>query len=388
MVSTVSTRPNYYEMLGLTPTATGDEIAKAFAREMGMLRVRPLGAAAVISIAYDTLRNPVKRRAYDESIGLLRKPEPRPSAIPAVRFAGSARWDPMVRPSVDLPPPAPPPPPPPAPAAEARPRPDAPFEQRLAAIAASVRDLASRGPAEVPTPPRAQPVPGPAAVAEPMLERRVPDFLALRHVEAEPSPDADGRPFEWRRAALAAGGLVLAAGLLGAWAGVAAGTDAEQQGEEAVTVAVPPAKSGPAVALAALDPGQGLAEERPERRSRAAARRAPRGAAPKPQRALSDQELEQLVPVDVSRGTNEGDAGAVAQSVAEAPSVAPAAASMPLPNKVIARTIGRIGYACGQVASTSALDGPGVFKVTCTSGHSYQATPVRGRYHFRRLGGR
>jgi len=56
---------------------------------------------------------------------------------------------------------------------------------------------------------------------------------------------------------------------------------------------------------------------------------------------------------------------------------------------VIARTIGRIGYACGQIASTSAVEGEaGIFKVTCTSGHSYRAAPVRGRYHFRRLGGR
>ena len=62
---------------------------------------------------------------------------------------------------------------------------------------------------------------------------------------------------------------------------------------------------------------------------------------------------------------------------------------MPLPKATIARTIGRIGYACGQVASTSAIEGegPGVFKVTCTSGHSYKAAPVRGRYHFSRMRG-
>jgi hypothetical protein len=55
---------------------------------------------------------------------------------------------------------------------------------------------------------------------------------------------------------------------------------------------------------------------------------------------------------------------------------------------VIARTIGRIGYACGQVAATAAIEGeaPGVFKVTCTSGQSYRAVPVRGRYRFKRLG--
>jgi hypothetical protein len=55
---------------------------------------------------------------------------------------------------------------------------------------------------------------------------------------------------------------------------------------------------------------------------------------------------------------------------------------------VIARTIGRIGYPCGQVAATSAAGTPGVFTVTCTSGHSYRAAPVHGRYRFRRVAGR
>ena len=65
-------------------------------------------------------------------------------------------------------------------------------------------------------------------------------------------------------------------------------------------------------------------------------------------------------------------------------------AKLPLPDAVVARTIGRIGYACGQVASTVPMDGkaPGTFKVTCTSGDSYRAAPVNGRYRFRRLGGR
>ncbi len=67
----------------------------------------------------------------------------------------------------------------------------------------------------------------------------------------------------------------------------------------------------------------------------------------------------------------------------------PVEASMPLPNKVIARTIERIGYSCGEVSSTSAVDGSsGAYNVTCSSGQTYQATPVHGRYHFRRSGGR
>jgi hypothetical protein len=73
------------------------------------------------------------------------------------------------------------------------------------------------------------------------------------------------------------------------------------------------------------------------------------------------------------------------QQAAE-PQASGAAASLPLPKAVIARTIHRIGYSCGEVASATAVEGqaPGVYKITCTSGQSYQAKPVRGRYHFRR----
>ena len=56
---------------------------------------------------------------------------------------------------------------------------------------------------------------------------------------------------------------------------------------------------------------------------------------------------------------------------------------------LVARTIERIGYSCGQVASTSAVEGAaGVYKVTCTSGQTYRAAPVHGRYRFRRWGSR
>ena len=59
---------------------------------------------------------------------------------------------------------------------------------------------------------------------------------------------------------------------------------------------------------------------------------------------------------------------------------------MPLPNKTVARTIDRIGYSCGNVASALLVEGAaGVFTVTCTSGQSFQARPVNGRYRFKRL---
>jgi hypothetical protein len=71
-----------------------------------------------------------------------------------------------------------------------------------------------------------------------------------------------------------------------------------------------------------------------------------------------------------------------------APAVAEA--SMPLPNGTIARTIEKIGYSCKTVASIASVEGasPGVFKVTCSSGQSYRAAPVNGRYHFRKMSDR
>ena len=60
------------------------------------------------------------------------------------------------------------------------------------------------------------------------------------------------------------------------------------------------------------------------------------------------------------------------------------AAKLPLPNAVVARTIERIGYACGQVTTTSAVEGAGgpAYKVTCSSGASYRASTVRGHLRF------
>src|SRR5206468_7966601 len=79
--TTVKTRPNHYEVLGLTPDATGDEIARAFAREVSMFRPQPLGGVAGAGIAYAVLRDPAKRRAYDDSLG-LNQPPPAPPAVP------------------------------------------------------------------------------------------------------------------------------------------------------------------------------------------------------------------------------------------------------------------------------------------------------------------
>ena len=76
MVETVSLRPNHYELLGLTPAASSAEIAQAFAKELSLLPMRPFGSLAQVSLAYETLRDPIKRVAYDASLRPETKPQP------------------------------------------------------------------------------------------------------------------------------------------------------------------------------------------------------------------------------------------------------------------------------------------------------------------------
>lgn len=121
MDSTVKLRPNHYELLGLTPSATGEEIAQAFAKELGLLRPRAFGSLAEVTVAYETLRDPIKRKAYDQSIGIKAdvEPQPRPALSLAGRLEGAALGTPPPKPVVQLKSPPPPPP-----GASARPRPE------------------------------------------------------------------------------------------------------------------------------------------------------------------------------------------------------------------------------------------------------------------------
>jgi hypothetical protein len=346
-------------MLGLEPTASRDEIERAFAREISIFRPRAFGGLAEVGIAYETLRDPARRRAYDESIGLGPKPAPKPaparhewapfmiraSASPAERRA----VDPLRRP---------------APKAETQPRPKARPTQPF--VSAPVRTF--------------EPLRRPAADVRP---KPVPQMLRPA-VEEESGNDGEEGAIDWKRPAVIAGALILGVGLFGAWAGVVAGNEVEA--EQAVTVAVPPAKR---VSTAAVEPAASaltFVPTRSERRARHAsiARRSER-ARPPLQIALPEAQADAAQAEPGPPDAIPGEAPAP-----DSPAVTPASVKLPLSNAAIARTIGRIGYACGQVASTSAVEGagPGVFNVTCTSGHSYRAAPVRGRYHFRRVGSR
>ena len=77
------------------------------------------------------------------------------------------------------------------------------------------------------------------------------------------------------------------------------------------------------------------------------------------------------------------------EAAAKADPVPPSAeaSTLPLPNAVIARTIDRIGYACGAVASSARVEaatGETAYRITCTSGEVYRASDRSGRFRFRK----
>jgi hypothetical protein len=380
MSSTVTSRPNHYEVLGLTPGASSDEIAQAFAKELSDRRPRAFGSLANVTVAYETLRDRIKREAYDISLGL------RPKAkSPAPSRTAPAEWSPLRA--------SPRPAPRPAkdllsrlgPKADAVPQSEPASEPKLRPFAAaSRREPANPKPQAVfPKTGTIQKEPGqPESMARPRVD--LPSGEGRLDFAESGRFQTDGEaPFQWKIPALAAGVLILAV-CVGAWTGLEAGNDNEEaQAENAVTLKVPPAKplelAGSPLALA-----PNVQEARPQQPTPVAAAATPVERARPPLQT----DLPEAQSVETATSSqNPPDEIATEQAAAVAPSVEATSARMPLPNAVIARTIGRIGYPCGQVASTTAMDGAaGAFKVTCTSGHSYRAAPVRGRYRFRRLG--
>ncbi len=94
MVSSVKSRRNHYEILGLKHTATDDEIAAAFAVESRKIIQNPRvnepdvrEKARQVRTAHQTLRDPAKRSAYDASLGLVIVPPVRPPEAPAEQSA-------------------------------------------------------------------------------------------------------------------------------------------------------------------------------------------------------------------------------------------------------------------------------------------------------------
>jgi DnaJ domain len=380
MITSVTAKSNHYETLGLTSTASTEEIGKAYAAQMTTFRLRPENALkrlALLSTAYETLRDPAKRRAYDDSLGLNAPPvvpEPvvaKPVAPRATApFIGATSASQFNRPR-------PTPAPPPA-ASKRRAEPD----PRVGSfIAASLRQPAPKSAAVE------WPVERPAEVAAPA-----------------PAPMYVEPGYEEEHARIHKNQAMIGAGIIGlAVLGVATALSRPNvdhlpaptvQAQQAVTVGLPPAT--PAKDSAVGTPIEASAKSSVARQQvpveTAQAPAAELTPAPEPQTAQPVTQraaVDPLAPIGTEANTqpaSEANATDAAAQFASAAS-ATAAAAMPLGNATITQTIHRIGYSCGSVASTEAVSGAkGVFKVTCSSGDSYQATPLHGRYHFRRLG--
>jgi len=370
MSSTVTTRPTHYEVLGLEPTATRAEVAAAFTRGMSMLRPRAFGGLAELTVAHAVLSDPDKRRAYDREIGLA--PEPEPEAKPALPLhthgAGSASFAraavplaaPVERPAIAL---APQPEPLPVQREPVRTRP----------IGEALAELAR------PEPLVARPAPAPV-VTEPV------EPIVAGHEDEDEGGDARAVP--WKPVVIAGGGVVAAVALIGAWAGWQSRSGVPEKATVSALLTPPNTDftvSDPAAAAAlgsdavppAPDGAPRMAAPRRDARRHVSAR-----AARAPQLAEIERQLAEPAPAEAA-----ATPAALPAQADVADPVTATAASMPLSNATIARTIGRIGYPCGSVASTSQILGK-AFTVTCTSGHSYRAAPVRGRYHFRKLASR
>jgi hypothetical protein len=357
LVSTVRSRPNYYEILGIKPTAAGDEIAQAFARESSVFRPHSFGGVAEVCMAYATLRDPIKRRSYDASIGVRPEPEPQPrqwtvgpreatssTQLIAARPLQRSRSE-EIRPA--------------APLIGSRPLPE---------------PLATQTPA-----------PDPVIQPQPQIGGRRLNHLALpSHMAVEV------RPIDWKRTGMVLGGVVVAACFLGGLAGwwSAADVGDSPPPEQAASLSIPSKETPPATD--APWPGSVRSVARPQadlpRRAEISRPRLKRAAMVPPSSGPVEQPSDSQTPATPPVPSQLAEASE--PEAATVPAAAPVATGLPLPNRVVARTIDRIGYSCGGVASTSPVEGeaPGVFKVTCTSGQSYQAKPVNGRYRFRRLG--
>ena len=364
MTSTVKSRLNHYEMLGVEPDADADTIARAFARETNVLRPQVFGAMAELCLAYQTLRDPAKRRAYDASIGLTPKPEPNALSYWSTPRPISARlaWQPATGAAPTV-----------APVADPTPRTQPEPQPQPQPVVNRTRD-------RLESPDRSAALrhrPGPRPTPRPNVD--LPRPLAPSDAR-----NAEHNPVEWRRVAIAACGLVATAVLVGGLVGWWSGSDAaDAQSPEAVATAAPKEKKLPTLAELWTEPGQPAVRTRADPPRRAIYTRAQARRPVREQRQLpsSEAETDLIQPPPDLAGT------ASADPLAPDATSAPVAARMPLPHRTVARTIDRIGYRCGSVASATAVEGAaGVYKVDCTSGQSFQAKPVNGRYRFRRLG--
>jgi len=390
MMSLVKSRPNYYETLGLQPSASADEISKSFARKMSLFQADPLGMSAQICIAYETLRDPIKRREHDREIGLAAEPKiERPRWTYA---AAQPRWAPLIASAERNPSsrPAKPVAQTPEPNVTSESFSKASVDPRLAAIAASVRELAM--PAAHGSPSQSglqRPQPRATELRRDFSLEEIADHIrSVGRAEKERLHSSEHGGFDWKRPAWTLGALFVGAGLFGALAGLSLKGDETPAPAEATTPHMHQATIRDHHAVLSLPasaaiPVNTLSE--PRVAGSASTSRTERIIKRQRRASLFEQQMAKSLSVQDTTAEDQPDNVSTNQPVA--PVEKPMTSNLPLPRALIARTIERIGYPCGAVAAATPADGeePGVFRVTCTSGHSYQATPQRGRYHFRRV---
>lgn len=424
MESSAKSRSNHYQTLGVAPAASNAEIQDAFKAKVSLFRTDPLGSAAQICIAYETLRDPIKRREYDRSLGLGAE-EPKAS-LAAVQprwapFIASPRFNPggeraATTAACSTPP------------IKTEQKAEAPVDPRVAAIAATLRELArpidpgALSGADVRQPStRREPQADASATLDadrgslphlelpaardrfsafersgtvrPALQQPADDggleelarqIEELGRAEKKSVPNTEHRSFPWKRPAVAATSLLVGAVVFGTLAGVSV-KENEGPGVADASVRAPAAAHHPKIAALSSAPVAipTEMERQPQAPAHASIFKARRTAI----RPRAPTLLEE--PVAITQPAK----GEVVENSGDQPAKEPAQplpATLPLPGKVIARTIQRIGYSCGEVATATAVGDPGsrVFEVTCTSGQTFKATPLGGRYHFRKVAGR
>ncbi|HSR00396.1 MAG TPA: DnaJ domain-containing protein [Sphingomicrobium sp.] len=388
MASSLRSLSNHYDTLQVAPDATTDEIVRAFSSQMRSVRVRPditVARLAQLTVAYETLRNPAKRRDYDASLGLGKVPFGLSQYASAT--AGPGLLERLDRGAEQAARAAPP--------ISAQPATSPSSEARVATfIAASIRQPLGRSEQQASPPPLAEAVPQ-------SRPETVPEISPTRMPEA---PEIEDGQLRIGRTGATLAAAVIGVGILTfAMALPDRNPDrlaAPVQAQPAVTVALPPdvADQSSVAAPHAIEQVAARTVRSMQRRTRniAVAAEAPSAAAP----AAIEQPAEQGTALDTAQPKSSDVAAteAVAQAplsagadeaLANSASTGTSVAALPLSSATIARTIERIGYGCGRVVSTASLDGaPGAYKISCSSGQVYRAAPVHGRYHFRRWGGR
>lgn len=227
MDSSVRPRPTHYEVLGLAPSASEAEIKRAFASRMSLFGAHRPAEVPQISTAFETLRDPAKRRDYDRSLGV--NEAPRRGAQQWGFTVSPPRWTPFMAATPTSS--ARPAPPEPQVAEQPPSQPEAIVDPRLAQIAASLRELAR--PVENPPAEHKATEEGP----EPKPEKsQAPPPVEFRTAgQAYPQFEED-RPsgFEWKRPAVVVGGLIAGAGVIGLLAGFSVKDEAAAGGAGAL----------------------------------------------------------------------------------------------------------------------------------------------------------